>query len=195
VASSLHVHKFGHPWSATRAESPRVLFGNCRSAVRCSQHRHRISRWRAWALPVVPTAADRAPHRPQNPQDGTDDQQDDPKRYQDPQVSEPADDEQDQSENKHAATSSSPPSRGMRRGTRPTGLCSFPRRGVNPSSPMGPMGPMGPALPTSSTLRATARPRLAWETRSSRMRPPSATPARSTHPPDLEAGTTPITTK
>ena len=33
----------------------------------------------------MPTAANRAPHRPQDPQDGADDQQDDPKRDQDPE--------------------------------------------------------------------------------------------------------------
>jgi hypothetical protein len=35
-----------------------------------SRHRHRINRWRAWALPVVPAAANRASPRSQDPQDG-----------------------------------------------------------------------------------------------------------------------------
>jgi hypothetical protein len=49
---------------------------------------------------------DRAPHRPQDPQDGADDQQDDPKRLEDPDPGEVADGQQDHTENQHAAASS-----------------------------------------------------------------------------------------
>jgi hypothetical protein len=57
-------------------------------------------------LPPVPTAADWASRRPEDPQDSTDHQQDDPERRQDPDVGEPPEQEQDQSEKEHAAASS-----------------------------------------------------------------------------------------
>jgi hypothetical protein len=59
-------------------------------------------------LPVVPTAANRAPHRSQDPQDGADDQQDDPKRLEDPNPGEVAKEQQEQTENQHATASSAP---------------------------------------------------------------------------------------
>jgi hypothetical protein len=57
-------------------------------------------------LPPVPAAADRASRRPEDPQDNADHQQDDPERCQDPDVGEPPEQEQNQSENEHAAASS-----------------------------------------------------------------------------------------
>jgi hypothetical protein len=59
-------------------------------------------------LPVVPTAANRAAHRSQDPQDGADDQQDDPKRLEDPDPGEVAEEQQEQTENQHATASSAP---------------------------------------------------------------------------------------
>jgi hypothetical protein len=56
----------------------------------------------------VPTAANRAPHRSQDPQDDADDQQDDPKRLEDPDPGEVAKEQQEQTENQHATASSAP---------------------------------------------------------------------------------------
>jgi len=86
-----------------------------------SRRRSATTSPRSWRLPPVPAAADGTPHRPEDPQDDADDHQDDPERHQDTGVDEVAQDEQDDSKNDHAA-SSSPPRRGMRRGHRRTGL-------------------------------------------------------------------------
>jgi hypothetical protein len=59
-------------------------------------------------LPVVSTAANRAPRRSQDPQDGADDQQDDPKRLEDPDPGEVAKEQQEQTENQHDTASSAP---------------------------------------------------------------------------------------